>query len=243
MLRRGVLMGALALLGAPLFSRAARSAAPAGALDGPRLDAASGDAEWLIVLCHGSGGDGPNMFRLASHLQPYLPSAAFVSPTGPFPREDFGYRWFPGALGDDPTGMVMRGMEEGLPVFNAFLDAELVRLNLGPERLILIGFSQGSMMVLNGGLRRATPPAAIISFAGLRLAEDGLPDLSNPPPVLLILGARENNPERLQETADALAARGVAVETHMIPGIGHQIDHRGIQFAGEFIQRVAEGNL
>jgi phospholipase/carboxylesterase len=240
MLRRNLLLGGLAAVTVPVLYRVARSATPAESLDGPRLDAATGSAEWLIVLCHGSGGDGPNMFGLAPALQPYLPSAAFVSPTGPFPRADFGYRWFPGALGNDPVGMVQRGMAEGGPVFNEFVDAELGRLGLGPDRLILLGFSQGSMMVLNAGLRRSPLPAAIISFAGFRLAEEGLPALSNPPPVLLVLGALENNPERLQQTEEQLTARGISVESHLLPDIGHSIDQRGIRIAGEFLQRVTQ---
>lgn len=243
MLRRSVLLGGLAALSVPVLTRAAYSAVAAESLEGPRLDATTEKAEWLVVLCHGSGGDGPNMFGLAPALQPYLPSAAFVSPTGPFAREDIGYRWFPGALGNDPTGMVLRGMEEGAPVFNRFVDAELDRLGLGPDQLILLGFSQGSMMVLNAGLRRSPPPAAVVCFAGLRLAEEGLPALSNPPPALLILGALERNTERLEETANALAARGVEVESHLLPAIGHAIDQRGIRFAGEFLQRVTRERL
>lgn len=237
--RRSVVIGGLAALFAPILLRKARTAAPAEHLDGPRLEAANGPAEWLVVLCHGSGGDGPGMMGLAPALQQFMPTAAFASPTGPFPRADFGYRWFPGALGGDPIGMVMRGMIEGAPVLNEFLDAELARLGLGPDRLILLGFSQGSMMVLNAGLRREARPAGIMSFAGLRLAEEGLPELSDAPPVMLVLGALERNPGGLQDTADQLEARGVSVESHLLSGIGHTIDRRGIQLAGEFMQKIA----
>lgn len=239
LIRRSVVLGGLAALAAPLLPRIGFAAGAPDSLDGPRLDAATAPAEWLVVLCHGSGGDGPNMMGLAPALQPFLPSAAFVSPTGPFPRDDFGYRWFPGALGNDPVGMVNRGMEEGAPVFNKFVDAELARLKLGPDRLILLGFSQGSMMVLNAGLRRSSLPAAIISFAGLRLSEEGLPQFSGAPPVLLVLGALERNPDGLMEVADQLSARGVPVESHLLPGIGHSIDRRGISLAGEFMQKIA----
>ena len=239
MLRRSVLLGGLATIAAPVFLHAAKAASSPEPLDGPRLGAAQTPAEWLVVLCHGSGGDGPNMIGLAPALQSYLPSAAFVSPTGPFPRADFGYRWFPGALGNDPIGMVMRGMREGAPVFNAFLDAELESHGLGPDRLILLGFSQGSMMVLNAGLRREALPAAIICFAGLQLAEEGLPQFSGVPPVLLVLGALERNPDRLQSVANSLESKGLPVESHMLSGLGHAIDRRSIQLAGEFMQKIA----
>jgi len=241
-IRRSVVLGGIAALSVPVLPRFHRAAGAPASLDGPRLAAATAPAEWLVVLCHGSGGDGPNMMGLAPALQPFLPSAAFVSPTGPFAREDFGYRWFPGALGNDALGMVNRGMVEGAPVFNKFLDAELARLGLGPERLILLGFSQGSMMVLNAGLRRTPLPAAIISFAGLRLSEEDLPQFTNAPPVLLVLGALERNPDGLREVADNLKARGLPVESHLLSGIGHTIDRRGIELAGAFMQKVAREN-
>lgn len=236
--RRHVLLGGLGGLAALASPAGAQTAVPT-TLDGPRLAPAQGPAEWLVVLCHGSGGDGPDMFPLAQPLQQYLPSAAFASPTGPFARKDIGYRWFPGALGRDPIGMVMRGMREGAPIFNAFLKSELARHKLGADRLILLGFSQGSMMALNAGLRRKALPAAIIGFAGLIIAPDGLPHLDHAPPVLLIQGALDGNPARLTQAADILTAHGVPVTRHLLPGIGHSIDQRGIRLAGEFMQAVA----
>ena len=239
MLRRAVLLGGVATLAAPALLRAAQQVRPAQSLDGPRLAPARTPAGWLVVLCHGSGGDGPNMFDLAPALQAYLPTAAFVSPTGPYPREDSGYRWFPGAVAGDPIGMVMRGMREAGPVFDTFLGAELARNKLTPDRLVLLGFSQGSMMVLNSGLRRTPLPAGIIAFAGLQLATEGLPKFSGAPPVLLIQGALDGNPARVQATADILKTAGVPVQSHVLPGLGHAIDERGIRLAGEFLRGIA----
>jgi phospholipase/carboxylesterase len=240
MLRRTVLLGGLGALAAPAILRAAQTPQRADRLDGPRLAPARTPAEWLVVLCHGSGGDGPNMYPLARPLQAWLPGAAFVSPTGPFPREDFGYRWFPGAVAGDPIGMVMRGMRESGPLFNTFLEAELARHRLGSDRLILLGFSQGSMMVLNAGLRRQPLPAGIIAFAGLQLATDGLPRFSGAPPVLVIQGAQDGNgAERVRQTSEALKRLGVPAEAHVLPNLGHSIDERGIRLAGEFMQKLA----
>jgi phospholipase/carboxylesterase len=222
------------------LARAAQPAGPAPALDGPRLAAAKAPAEWLVVLCHGSGGDGPDMFGLAPALQPYLPTAAFVSPTGPYRREDIGYRWFPGAVGANPIAMVMRGVRESGPVFNTFVDAELARLKLAPDRLILFGFSQGSMMALNVGLRRKALPAAIIAFAGLQVATEGLPQLTGKPPVLLVQGALDGDPAHVQAVADTLMHTGVPVQSHVLPGLGHAIDNRGIKLAGDFMRAIAQ---
>jgi phospholipase/carboxylesterase len=239
MLRRTLLLGGLAALAAPSVAGAAAGPRPAERLDGPRMTP-TGRPQFLVVLLHGSGGDGPNMWFLSEHLPRYLPTAAFASPTGPFPREDIGYRWFPGAVAGDPLGMVMRGMREGGPVFDRYIQAELARYQLGPDRLFLLGFSQGSMMALNWGLRQRTPPAGIIAFAGLTVATDGLPArLPNPPPVLISQGSEDGNgAQRVEATRKLLTDRGVAVQAHVVPGIGHTIDSRGIRFAGEFLQSV-----
>ena len=60
------------------------------------------------------------------------------------------------------------------PVLEHFLDAELARRKLPPSALALVGFSQGTMMALHVGLRRAVPPAAIVGYSGmLRAAGQG----------------------------------------------------------------------
>jgi phospholipase/carboxylesterase len=202
----------------------------------------SGRPQFLVVLCHGSGGDGPNMWFLAEPLSRFLPTAAFASPTGPFPREDIGYRWFPGAVAGDPLGMVMRGMREGGPVFSAFIQAELARYQLGPDRLFLLGFSQGSMMVLNWGLRQTPKPAGIMAFAGLTVATDGLPArFPDAPPVLIVQGSEDGNgAERVGSTSKLLSDRGVPVESHVLSGLGHAIDNRGVRLAGEFLRKTVQ---
>src|SRR3546814_4817460 len=52
-------------------------------LSGPRVPAAQGKAEYLVVLCHGYGADGNDLISLAPHWQRMLPKAAFVAPNAP----------------------------------------------------------------------------------------------------------------------------------------------------------------
>ena len=80
------------------------------------------------------------------------------------------------------------------PGLEAFLDAELARHNLPPSALALVGFSQGTMMSLHVGLRRAVPPAAIVGYSGMLILEGDTdtegykPQIRARPPVLLIHG-------------------------------------------------------
>ena len=60
-----------------------------------------------------------------------------------------------------------------------------------PERTILLGFSQGTMMALQVGLRRPAPLAGIVGFSGRLLSRSGWRRRSARPPVLLIHGDQD----------------------------------------------------
>src|ERR1700749_676768 len=155
------------------------------ALSGPRLPAAKGDATHLVVLVHGYGADGNDLIGLGQHWRELLPTVAFAAPNAPtrIPGGP-GYQWFPISR-IDPHEM-KKGVEIAAPVLDEYLDAELKRLNLPPQRLALAGFSQGTMLSLHLGLSRAVKPAAIVGFSGL--LPGAPPELAEFPPILLTHG-------------------------------------------------------
>src|ERR1043166_3933291 len=113
------------------------------ALSGPRLPAAKGEASHLVVLVHGYGADGNDLIGLAPHFQRSMPTTAFVAPNAPMRLAgSTGYQWFPISR-LDPVEM-QKGVASAAPVLEAFLESELARLNLTRDRLMLIGFSQGT---------------------------------------------------------------------------------------------------
>jgi phospholipase/carboxylesterase len=134
-------------------------------------------------------------------------------------------------------------------LLNKFLDAELARHNLPANALALVGFSQGTMMSLHVGLRRATPPAAIVGYSGMLVEPpDGnlqafAAEIKARPPVLLIHGDRDDliPPEALFQATQTLAALEVPVEWHLSPGVGHGIDAEGLRHGGEFLARRFKG--
>src|ERR1051325_11393420 len=134
-------------------------------LTGPRLPPARGSATHLVVLCHGYGADGNDLIGLARLWQRLLPTVAFAAPNAPEPcaGSPMGYQWFPISR-LDPHEM-QRGVQSAAPALDGFIDAELKRLDLPAERLALVGFSQGTMMSLQVGLRRAIKPAAIVGYS------------------------------------------------------------------------------
>jgi phospholipase/carboxylesterase len=217
------------------------------ALDGPCIEPRSGSARQLVVFLHGYGADGNDLIALGQEWQPLLPDTAFVSPNAPelcagAPK---GRQWF------DITSRDMserwRGVNKAAPLLDAFLDAELARRSLPGSALALVGFSQGSMMALHVGLRRALSPAAIVGYSGLYVTPEGKDgparaqaEIRSRPPVLLVHGDRDDliPPQALFISANALAAAEVPVEWHLSQGLGHGIDGEGLRHGGHFLARA-----
>jgi len=218
----------------------------AAQLDGPRLAPRSrGPARQLVVFLHGYGADGNDLIELGRVWQDLLPDAAFVSPHAPerCSQAPTGRQWFP--LTFQVKNERWIGVNKAAPVLTQFIDEELRRNNLPPAALALVGFSQGTMMALHVGLRRAAAPAAIVGYSGLLVLPDGAgPDavkaeITSRPPILLLHGDRDDlipAPAMLL-SAQYLAALDIPAEWHMSAGIGHGIDEEGLRHGGHFLAR------
>jgi phospholipase/carboxylesterase len=214
-------------------------------LDGPRLAPHSGTAQQLVVFLHGYGADGNDLIDIGRAWQQYLPNAAFVSPHAPEPcgQAPVGRQWF--ALTFRDPNERWTGVNKAAPLLERFLDAELNRHKLPPSALMLVGFSQGTMMALHVGLRRASAPAAIVGYSGLLVersdgnAEAFAAEIKSRPPVLLVHGDRDDliPPQALFQATQGLASLGVPVEWHLSAGVGHGIDAEGLRHGGEFLAR------
>jgi phospholipase/carboxylesterase len=209
-------------------------------LDGPRLEPRGRAASALVVLLHGYGANGDDLIALADSWRDRLPDAAFVAPNAPqmIPGMYGGLQWF-GLTMRDP-GEYWRGVVAAQPALDRFLDAELARYRLPPGRLMLVGFSQGTMMALHVGLRRAAPPAGIVAYSGLLAGPEHLAKTKVRPPILLIHGEADDliPAEALHIAREQLAQAGMAVEWHVRPGLGHGIDPAGQAMAAHFIAQV-----
>jgi phospholipase/carboxylesterase len=225
-------------------------------LDGPRVAPASGrPARQLVLLLHGYGANGEDLIGLAPHWQGLLPDAAFVAPNAPqpIPGVPMGRQWFslshydPNMLRRDPSqasqthNEMLLGAQRAARGLNEFIDAELARLRLETDRLALVGFSQGTMMALHIGLRRAPGPACILGYSGALVGADKLADeIAARPAVMLIHGDADDVVpfEALFAATNALAAAGAAVQWHIAHGSGHGIDPEGLALGGGFLEQL-----
>jgi phospholipase/carboxylesterase len=209
-------------------------------LDGPRLLPRGRTPTALVVLLHGYGANGDDLIALADAWQPALPNVAFAAPNAPetIPGMQGGLQWFPLTLRDPSE--YWRGVEAARPLLDRFLEAELGRHRLPPEGLVLVGFSQGTMMALHVGLRRPTAPAGIVAYSGLLAGPEHLGQTPGRPPILMIHGEADDliPIQALHIGREALAEASLPVEWHVRPGLGHGIDPEGQLMAGHFIAQV-----
>lgn len=141
--------------------------------------------ELLVVLAHGFGAGGDDLVGLGPELvrlEPRLARARFVFPAAPIALGGmFGGEmraWWLIDVGrwqraiENPSAAlkwmddVPEGLAEARRALHAAVDAALAASGLGIDRLVLAGFSQGSMLATELALRLDDRPAGLAILSG-----------------------------------------------------------------------------
>lgn len=200
----------------------------------------------VVVFLHGYGADGADLLGLAEPLASHLPDTAFYAPDAAEPSRNnpMGRQWFPIPWLDGSTeAEAMDGMAGAAGDIDAFLDQVLEREGLTPGRMVVVGFSQGTMMALHVLPRREEAVAGIVGFSGRLLAPERLEgELKVRPPVLLIHGDQDPMVPfaEMKLAGDALLAAGFTVYGHVMQGTGHGISPDGLGVALSFLRQVLD---
>lgn len=199
-------------------------------------------ADAVVVFLHGYGADGADLLGLADPLAPHLPGVAFHAPDAPERsiNNPFGYQWFPIPWLDGSTEAQAReSMDRSVGLLNAWLDRVLADEGLTPDRMVVIGFSQGTMMALHVLPRRDRPVAGIVGFSGRLLNPDSVAaEATVKPPVLLLHGDQDPMVPfaDMGVAGEALEAAGFDVYGHVMKGTGHGISPDGLSVALAFVK-------
>ncbi|TAE82601.1 MAG: phospholipase [Alphaproteobacteria bacterium] len=211
-------------------------------MDGPEVAPLSGGTpKQLVVFLHGVGADGTDLIGLAEEFSEILPDAHFLSPHAPFycDMAPMGRQWF--SLADRDMAHMVTGINACKPLLNNYIDGALARFRLTMSDLIIIGFSQGTMMALHTFLTRAQPCAGIIGYSGAIISSaEFVKEITAHPPVCLVHGEQDDVvPFAAMVDAEAtLLKADIDVEAHPQRGMGHTINAQGIDAACMFLQKV-----
>lgn len=197
------------------------------------------DATRLVIFLHGLGADGHDLISIAAMLG--LKNTHYLSPNAPYPCDmgPYGFQWF--SLLDRDPARIYREITVAEPILNHYIDHHSERLGIPPEKIALVGFSQGSMMSLHTAPRREKKLAGVIGISGALFGPERLgAEIKSRPPICLIHGtADEVVPFGAMDIAkNALTANGVKVGAHARPGLGHGIDPQGVELIKNFLEEV-----
>ena len=213
------------------------------ALQAQRREPETGEIRSCVVFLHGYGANAADLISLADPLGEHMPDTLFIAPDAPeqCAGAPMGYQWFPIPWIDGSSEEESRaGLDRAAADLDAFLDGVMVDEDLLPEQVIVLGFSQGTMMALHVLPRREDPVAGIVAFSGRLLEPESLADEAQcRPPVLLIHGDQDDvvPPQSLPQAAEALQEAGwTEVYAHIMEGTAHGIAPDGLQVALAFMR-------
>ncbi|MFN7038244.1 MAG: alpha/beta hydrolase [Alphaproteobacteria bacterium] len=192
----------------------------------------------LVIFLHGYGSNGADLISLAREFSQTLPDAQFISTNAPFTCEEsvFGFQWFSLKYRDEDY--LFSGLEKASILLNEFIDQQLERFSFTEDNLILIGFSQGTMMALHVGPRR-NKACKIIGYSGILIkGQKLLTEAKSKPKILMIHGKLDYVLEHKYFESSILALKNLSfpVDAYSYNDLGHTIDYRGIAVAQDFLK-------
>ena len=192
----------------------------------------------LVILLHGYGSNGDDLIGLVPYWRPALPNTLFLSPNAPqpLPGSVGGFQWW--ALNSLAPSARAAGVRVSAAALNAFIDQQLAATGLTEDKLALVGFSQGTMMALHVGPRRARTIAGIVGYSGMLADPDALAaEVKTKPPVLLTPGDADQvlPVASLYDAERRLKTLGFEVKSHVSRGLAHSIDDISLQMGARFL--------
>ncbi len=193
-----------------------------------------------IILCHGFGGDGKDISTLAINWQRFLPDAIFLCPNAPeiCSVNEAGFQWFD--LTSEKEEVILEKSLIAEEKLKIFLDQVLEAYNLQANKLSLIGFSQGCMMIIQTGLKIKKKINCLIGFSGKIINQKHLEEnINSKPKIFLMHGENDTivSPTYLLESKEYLKKQGINIKTKMFKNCEHRIPVEGSSLALEFLKK------
>ena len=177
-------------------------------------------AKAAMIMIHGRGASAEDILSLAGEVN--QPGFAYLAP------QAAAYTWYPNSF-LAPIASNEPGISSGLAAI-ATLFERLTDAGIGPDRTILLGFSQGACLSLEYASRNARRYGGVAGLSGGLIGPDGTPhdypgSLQETP---IFLGCSDRDmhipKERVLFSAEFLQQQGGTVTARLYPNMGHTVN-------------------
>lgn len=189
------------------------------------------DARIVAIMLHGRGASAEDILGLAQQI--IARDVAYMAP------QAAGSTWYPYSfLAPLPQNEPWLGSALGVV---AGLVDKLGLRGVPPERIAIIGFSQGACLTLEFVARHARRYAGVVAFTGGLIGPPGTPrnyagDLASTP---ILIGSSDVDPhvplDRVQESTAVLRRMGANVDERIYPRMGHTINADELEAANALL--------
>lgn len=180
-----------------------------------------GRAKAAVVMLHGRGASAQSMLSFADVFA--LPDIAYLAPQAP------GSTWYPYSF-LAPFAQNEPALSHALATV-AGVVSHLADHGCPPQRLVLLGFSQGGCLALEYAARHAQRYGGVVGLSAGLIGPPGTPRaypglLSGTPVFIGCSNDDDHIPlERVHESTAVLRRMGGDVAERIYPAMGHTINH------------------
>ncbi|MFQ3307629.1 MAG: phospholipase/carboxylesterase [Candidatus Midichloriaceae bacterium] len=205
------------------------------------IDSSVKKVKRILFMFHGYGSNMEDLINLSPELSTYIPDTLFISPNAPNKFEgnigDNYRQWF--SLSNRSKDYLLDGLESVENIVCEFIKTQLKKHELDQDNLCLLGFSQGTMLILHLVLKGLIHPKTLLGYSGCTIENDwDYRDNNKTTNIMLIHGIEDDvvNVKEMERSAVLLIKNGFKVETHISRYLAHGIDADGIKQGGSFLK-------
>jgi predicted esterase len=194
-------------------------------------------AQAAMLMVHGRGAQAEDILSLADQFT--QPGFSCLAP------QAAGNTWYPNRF--------LNPLESNEPWLSSALAfvgevlGKIIGAGIPPERIMLLGFSQGACLTLEFAARNAQRYGGLVGFSGALIgpedtARDYKGSLAGTP---VFLGCSDVDPhvpkERVDESAQVLRALGGVVTERLYPNMDHTVNQDEIDFVSGLMRALRAG--
>ena len=195
-------------------------------------------AKAAMLMVHGRGAKAEDILSLVGQLG--QPGFSYLAP------QAVGNTWYPNRF-LDPISSNQPWLTSALFTVSDVLD-KITQAGLPPERIILLGFSQGACLTLEFAARNARRYGGLVGLSGALIGPDDMPrnykgSLAGTPVFLGCSDVDIHVPkERVTQAADVLRHLGGKVTERLYPNLDHSVNQNEIDFVRGMMQDLTAGS-